>query len=332
MLVTLTIFSALVALPDGMTTDPIVAPSEFRAWFDRACEGRLPVPAEVEQGAGRFRYVFVGGFRNERMRGYFVQNAKELRARGISRKMIHFLYPSSHKTIEGNSEAIRSKFSEIAREGPDKLVVIAHSRGACDALAFALRNPDFVRDRIQALFLVQGPFGGSGVADYLMGEGPPMDGRMPLRLRVLASALGRMERLLLNRGRHGGLRELTRRASHAFWARTLEEHSGAIAVVSRKTFFITSSTCPSRLRFFKRAMAWYLKTYFGKNDGIVAQDDQSLPGLGTVLARLDAAHSDLTNRFRSSRAARRHQRALIDGIIMTVGRPELEPMATEAVR
>jgi pimeloyl-ACP methyl ester carboxylesterase len=329
---TLAIFSALVALPDGITTGPIVAPSEFQAWFDRASEGRLAVPAEVERSAGRFRYVFVGGFHNERMPGYFVQNAKELRARGISRKLIHFLYPSSHATIEGNSEAIRSRFSEIAREGPEKLVVIAHSRGACDALAFALRNPDFVRDRIQALFLVQGPFGGTGVADYVMGVAPPMDGRMPLRLRVLVAALGRVERLLLNRGRHGGLRGLTRRASHDFWARTLGEHSGAIAVVSRKTFFITSATCPSRLRLFKRAMAWYLKTYYGQNDGIVAQDDQSLPGLGTVLARLDAGHSDLTNRFRSSRTARRLQRALIDGIIMTVGRPEPERMAPEGVR
>ena len=328
----LTIFSALLALPDGTTTDPIVAPSEFRAWLDKANEGRLSVPAEVEQSAGRFRYVFVGGFHNERMPGYFVQNAKELRARGISRQMIHFLYPSSHETIEGNSESIRSRFFEIARKGPEKLVVIAHSRGACDALAFALQNPAFVRDRIQALFLVQGPFGGTGVADYVMGEGPSMDSRMPLRQRVLAYLLGRMERLRLNRGRHGGLPGLTRRASHDFWERTLDEHSGAIAVVGPKTFFITSATCPSRLRLFERATGWYLMTYFGKNDGMVAYEDQFLPSLGTVLATLDAGHSDLTNRFRSTRTARRLQRALIDGIIMTVGRPGREAMAPESVR
>ena len=207
--------------------------------------------------------------------------------------------------------------------------MIAHSRGACDALAFALRNPGFVRDRIQALFLVQGPFGGTGLADYVMGEGPPMDSRMPLRHRVLAYLLGRMEKLLLNRGRHGGLRGLTRRASHDFWERTLDEHSGAIAVVGPKTFFVTSATCPSRLRLFERTTAWYLRTYFGKNDGMVACDDQFLPGLGTVLATLDAGHSELTNRFRSTRTARRLQRALIDGIIMTVGRPRLEPMAPD---
>jgi pimeloyl-ACP methyl ester carboxylesterase len=321
MLVTLTIFASLLALPERLATEPLVTPGEFRAWFDKASEGRFSVPGDVERGAGRFRYVFVGGFHNERRPGYFVENARELRNRGIDKRLIDFLYPSSDETIEGNAEAIRSRLFEIGRKGPEKMVVIAHSRGACDALAFALRNPGFVQDRIQALFLVQGSFGGTGVADYVMGEGPPMDSRMPLRYRILACLLGRIEKLLLDRGRHGGLRGLTRSASHDFWARTLDEHSGAIAVVGPKTFFITSTTRPSRLRLFERTTAWYLQTYYGKNDGMVVEEDQSLPSLGTVLARLEAGHSELTNRLRSTRTARRLQRALIDGILMTVGRP-----------
>ena len=81
-------------------------------------------------------------------------------------------------------------------------MVIAHSRGACDTLAFALRNPRFVADRIQALFLVQGPFGGTGVADYVAGEGPPMDGRMPLGYRVLGRAIGRLESQVLGQSKH----------------------------------------------------------------------------------------------------------------------------------
>jgi pimeloyl-ACP methyl ester carboxylesterase len=319
MIGTLAICTVLVVLSDGPATAALVAPGEFRAWFDQASAGRLAISADVERAAGRFRYVFVGGFHNERMPGYFVQNARQLRARGVSRHQIHFIYPSSSETIEGNSEAVRTRLAEIAGTGPEKLVVIAHSRGACDTLAFALRNPNFVRDRIEALFLVQGPFGGTGVADYVLGEGPPMDCRMPLRYRVFAYLLGRMEQLFLYRGRHGGLTELTRRASRDLWARTLEEHSGAIAVVGPRTFFITSATDPSRLRLFQRATAWYLKTYYGQNDGVIAQDDQSLPGLGTVLARLNAGHSDLTNRFRSTRLARWLQRALIDAIIMSVG-------------
>ena len=181
---------------------------------------------------------------------------------GRTRRAIHFIYPSSHKTVAGNAEAVRSQFLEIARQGPEKLVVIGHSRGACDALAFALGNPEFVADHIQALFLVQGPFGGTGVADYVAGEGPPMDRRMPLRHRVIAHVLGRLEVFLLDRGKHGGLPALTQRSSEEFWEQALEEHQAAIPVVSPKTFYVTTRTEPSRLRLFQQAIAWYL-AYLG---------------------------------------------------------------------
>ena len=105
---------------------------------------------------------------------------------------------------------------------------------------FALGNPEFVADHIEALFLVQGPFGGTGVADYLVGEGPPIDSRMPWRHRVVAHVLGRLEVFLLDRGKHGGLQALTQRSSDEFWERALEEHQAAIPVVSPRTFYVTT--------------------------------------------------------------------------------------------
>ncbi len=100
-----------------------------------------------------------------------LQNAQELRARGVPRDAIHFIYPSSHKSIEENAEAVRASIRGDRRDRSESLVVVAHSRGACDTLAFALENPQFVRTRVRGLFLVQGPFGGTGVADYVAGEG-----------------------------------------------------------------------------------------------------------------------------------------------------------------
>jgi hypothetical protein len=309
----------LAALLGGAPIAPAIAPPDFRGWFAAAAEGTLAIPAEVERRARCYRYVFVGGFRNERMPGYFVQNAKELRAHGILRPAIHFLDPSSHRTFEGNVNELGDGFRAIARQGPEKLVVIAHSRGACDTLAFMLRNEEFARDCVEALFLVQGPFGGTGVADYLAGEGPAMDRRMPPGHRLLAHFLGWMEKRLLKRGKHGGLPDLTRQASNAFWERTLKEHAAAIATVGPKTFYVRAETRPAHLRLVQRAAAWYLRTYFGPNDGLVARDDQSLAGLGTVLATLDAGHTDLTNRFPSARARPRLRRALIQSIIMALG-------------
>jgi pimeloyl-ACP methyl ester carboxylesterase len=304
--------------PDQAMVSPAISPESFRGWFDAAVGGRLAITSEAKLAARRYRYVFVAGFLNERMSGYFGQNAKALRARGVPRRAIHFIYPSSHKSVAENAETVRSQILEIATQGPERLVVIGHSRGACDALAFALENPEFVADHIQAMFLVQGPFGGTGVADYMEGEGPPIDTQLPWRHRVVAQALGRMEAFLLDRGKHGGLKALTQRSSDEYWKRAMAEHQAAIPIVSPRTFYVTTRTGPSQLQIFQQAIAWYL-SYLGPNDGMVALEDQTVPGLGTVVAVLDAGHTDLTNRFPMARPNPRLRRALIDAIVMAVG-------------
>jgi pimeloyl-ACP methyl ester carboxylesterase len=322
----LTFLLVLPVAPDPAETSTSVTPEQFRAWFDAARERKLEIPDEVKRAARRYRYVFISGFHNERMPGYFAHNAKQLRARTIPKRSVHFIAPSSEKTVAENARAVRSEFREIARRGPERLVVIAHSRGACDALAFALENPEFVSDHIEALFLVQGPFGGSGLADYVVGDGPAMDSAMPWRHRLIAYLLGRLETYQLSRGKYGGLPSLTRRASKEFWEEFLDEHASAIPVVAPRTFYVTTKTPPSRLRMFLKATASYLGAYFGPNDGMVALEDQVLPGLGTVLAVLDAGHMDLTHRSASSRPKRRMQTALVDAIIMTVGEPGSDPL------
>jgi pimeloyl-ACP methyl ester carboxylesterase len=309
----------ITLLLGGPTEAPPIAPGEFRGWFEAASRGRLRIPEPVEREVRGLRYVFVGGFGNERMPGYFAQNARELRAQGVPRRSIHFLYPSSRRTVEENRDSVRDEFLRIAAAGPGRLVVIAHSRGACDALAFALHEPRFVRDRVAALFLVQGPFGGTGLADYVLGEGTAMDRRMPPGHRLLALVLGRREKALVGRGRHAGLAGLTREASRSYWRRALREHADAIAVVGPKVYYIESQARPSRLRLFLRSMAWYLGTYYGPNDGVVALGDQTLPGLGTSLGVLDAGHADLTRRFPATRARSGTRRALIRSILMAVG-------------
>jgi pimeloyl-ACP methyl ester carboxylesterase len=301
-----------------------VLPDQFQAWFRESYEGRLRVPRAIEQNARAFRYVFVGGLYSERAGGYFSQCAAELRARGISRDEIHYIYPSSHKKLEENCDGVRDGFLKIADAGPERLVIIAHSRGACDALAFALRNPDFVRDRVEAIFLVQGPFGGSAAADYVMGEGKPLDGQVPPVHRALITVFSRFERTLMRRGKHAAIAELTTDASRAFWINELEEHSDAISIVGPKTFYIESQVKPSRLRLFQRSVARYLHAYYGPNDGVVALGDQVLPGLGTSLGVLDAGHKDLTGRFPSTKAGRRSRRALVQSILMIVGRADAD--------
>ena len=281
------------------------APELFQGWFRSASDGSLEVPPSVAREARSFRYVFVEGFHNERMPGYFAANIAELRTLGIPRDRIHVIEPSSRRSNEANAEEVRTRFLEIAGEGPEQLVVIAHSRGACDALAFAISDPSFVKDQVRAMFLIQGPFGGSGLAGYVTGSGTAMDRRMKLRHRIIAGLIGRMARAFTKEEAFEVMAGMAPEASSSFWAQALDKDPATLAEIGSKTFFIRSSIHPSRQRFARRALAWYLQTYLGPNDGIVALEDQSLPGFGTVLATLEAAHSDLTCNHPSSRPGER---------------------------
>lgn len=330
------ISAALVGLAawiGGLAAAPAVTPERFQEWFEAGLNGERTLPDGVAGRAARFRYLFVGGFAGESMPGYFAQNIRELRALGVPAEAVHALFPSSDNATAANVAAIGVELRRLAALGPEPLVVIAHSRGACEVLAAALRDPALVASRISALFLVQGAFGGTAVADYVLGEGESIDRRMPRPARGVANLLARLERSLLARGRHDGLNDLTRSASKTYWEKTLAEHPGSVRLVRSRTFFLCARVHPSRLRLFRKAPGWYLHTYYGANDGIVAVEDQLVPGLGTCLGTFDLGHSDLTNRFPAGRASRRYRRALVQGVVLAVAEaaPPVRPLVDEAV-
>jgi pimeloyl-ACP methyl ester carboxylesterase len=308
-----------LAPPVQSESPPDLAPEQFRAWFDAARRGKLEIPEEVRRNARRFRYVFICGLFNDQMSGYFAQNVQELRARGVPQQSIHLVRPDSRRTVAGNCESVRSELQTIATRGPEQLVLIGHSRGACDALAFALRNPEFVKQHIRALFLIQGPFGGTAVADFVAGEGQSIDRRMPAGYRLMGRVIGGLEPQVLEDDTHQAIASLNRKDSESFWKEAILTHSAAIPVVGPKTFYVTSRTKPSHHPIFQRVTGWYLGTYYGPNDGLVTLEDQSLQGLGTVLAVLDVGHTDLTRRFPAARPRHRLRSALVDAIIMAVG-------------
>jgi hypothetical protein len=305
----------------GLTAgEPAVSPTEFQSWFRAASHGRLHLPREARRGAQAFRYVFIGGLANEYLPGYFAQSAKELQVLGVPRGSIHFIHPSSRQSITENLDTVRKEMRRIAATGPERLVVIAHSRGACDALAFALNHPEFVRQHVQALFLIQGPFGGTGLADYLMGEGTPIDGQMPLVQRWVAYQAGKVVQQSMDKRRwKDTIAGLTRENCSTYWKRSLRQHATAVDLISPRVFFIESQARPGRLGWFQKVTGSYLRTYYGPNDGLVARDDQRLPGLGTSLGPIEAGHADLTCKFPMTSAGKRQRKALIQSIVMAMG-------------
>ena len=189
----------------------------------RRAQGKLGIPDEVCQNACGYRYVFICGLFHEHMPGYFLQNVKELRARGVPRTSIHLVKPDSQQTVDENCKSVRAELQAIVKQGPERLVLIGHSRGACDALVFALQNPTFVKEHIHPLFLIQGPFGGTAVADYVAGDGTPMDRRMPTGYRFMGQAMGRLESRLLEDDTHDAIASLNRKDSESFWKDALTD-------------------------------------------------------------------------------------------------------------
>jgi len=171
------------------------------------------------------------------------------------------------------------------------------------------------------MFLVQGPFGGSGLADYVSGEGKPVDGRMPPVHRFLARQIGkRVDGVISKRGWDGAVDGLKQKESRDYWKQTLCEHAAAIPIVGPKVYFVESQADGGKLVWFHKTTGSYLRTYYGPNDGLVALADQRLTGLGTCLGPIEAGHTDLTSRFPHAAAGRRSRKALIQCVVMTVGR------------
>lgn len=298
---------------------PGVQADDFEVWYRRAVTGDLDIPRAVERRARGFRYVFIAGYRNESISAYFSQNIAQLKRRGVPADQIEVIRPESIRDDAANAETLDLDLRRIAAKGPEKLVLIGHSRGACDALGFALDHPGFVLARVEALYLIQGPFGGSEAAAHLVGTGTAMDRRMPWPARLIASLAERVVRRSAGSGGSRVVADLVPDRARRRWGDRVAACPEAAAIVGPKTRYITSVTRPARLGPIRRAIGRYVATYHGASDGIIRLDDQAVPGLGTVVATVEAGHADLAYRTFRLRRTRRLREAVADAIVMAVG-------------
>jgi len=284
----------------------------FAAFFERQVAAPRPLPQHVLEAARRYRYVFVAGFLNEAFRaGYFNENRDALLEAGVGTDAIHVVFPRSADAVAETAERLRQEIPALAAAGAQKLILVGHSKGAAEVLAFALGNPAFVRARVEAIFLVQGAIGGSGVADYITDAGHPLDDEMPGPARVAFAVAARGGKLLdghLDRG----FQSLTHREAAALWARLVPgaspsetEEAGVKSAAKARSkawagapadriFYVRSHRKPAEVSKILSLTATYLSTYYSDNDGLVEVEDQGMPGLGRVLATLEADHMALT--------------------------------------
>lgn len=124
----------------------------FSELLDDEVAGR-PLPAQASQ----YRYLLVPGLGWRRRAGYMAPNLLRLRSAGLEAELV----PTAAAGLAGeNAAAVRA----AVERSPRPVVIIAHSKGALDALAAFPQPPGKVR----ALVALQAPYGGSPMAQWVL--------------------------------------------------------------------------------------------------------------------------------------------------------------------
>ena len=171
--------------------------------------GEVPAVAPPPALAARYRLLFVPGFLASCFTSIhtFADAIAAAREAGFA---VDELRAGGRDSVAANARGLAD---QIARLPPDgrRLIVIAHSKGAADALEMIVQRPGLAA-RIDAVVGVAGAFGGSPLADSLAlayratfgafpfsscaeGEGDPMADLEPARRRAWWNAHGQAIRV-----------------------------------------------------------------------------------------------------------------------------------------
>lgn len=278
-------FVAFLSLGMAFKTYAWTFEKQFKE-FQRAEKAYLQ--EDVKNQAAQYHYVFIPGFLNEGLPTYFEDNITALEAAGIKNDSISVFNSSSFTAPSDNVHLLQKQMEKIPTN--KKIVMIGHSKGAVEGLLFAIENKEFVQKRVQAVFLVQGAFLGSPIADYIAGKGHAVDSKIPFFGRMfLESAHYVLSRLIVT----NGLLALTSSNINEFWgSKSIEPQH--VDTLDNKVFYIKSRQNYRYMSLFIDNAGRYLETYYGDSDGIVILDGQSLSHVGRTIATIEGAdHTDL---------------------------------------
>jgi hypothetical protein len=262
----------------------------FRSVYDAYLEGKLLTPQPERHQDEKINYIFVTGFLGDVIPFYWRSQVNAL-SRIIPRDSIHLVKLASGIPIGSSKKVLARAFSRI----PGKQVIIAHSKGAADVLDYALYNPEFIRDRVERIYSVQGLIRGTPLADAFTAK----------RDNLLVKQQPFWDRFLMKATLYGALfpmtplrktiRSMRTDESEARVAKALSENPGAREIVGPKMNYIVTAAPPSEMPFGFLGTSRYLQAVAGDNDGVIPVNRQRLDGLGTQIGELKGNHGDFTS-------------------------------------
>lgn len=237
--------------------------------FRQTMETQQPISSASIPSAKGLHFLFVGGFLNEGIPGYFVDNmAVVTEELGATASVI---FPKSTDNLEEDAAGIRDEVIALSDGTQRPIVLVGHSKGGAGVVLAALKYPELVRGgRVVDVVSIQGALHGSPIADAMTESLP-----IPLLHQTFR-----------------GLTALTRkRAEGAF--RSAPMATDLTAWYRDHVFFVRSSESTGVVAAELQLSHAFL-TRFGPNDGLLCEQDQLLAGLGRDLGVLRADHGALT--------------------------------------
>jgi pimeloyl-ACP methyl ester carboxylesterase len=208
--------------------------------------------------------VFVAGFMNELIPGYFTDNVAVTEQLGGTSSV---LFPPSGDSLARDVERIRS---ELAFRQGEKVVLVGHSKGGAAVLLTVLEHPELILSgKVSCVVALQGAIGGSPLADALHKV-------RPLRSPGLTSLTT------------GGAKAAFTTALRGVEALTAEQQEQLFS----RIFYVRSAHQANAIAA-ELSVSELLLRGQGPNDGLVSSSNMKL-GMGVDLGVLDADHAALT--------------------------------------
>lgn len=215
-------------------------------------------------------FLFVAGFLNELIPGYFDDNEVVTRELGGQTSK---LFPSSMHSMSEQADEIYESIEASHAANGMPVVVVGHSMGGAAALLAAIRHPELMRNgTLDRVIVIQGAIGGSPVADAIA-HGPVRAFHglnsltRPEATKLFASELARLHAAV-------SPAEVERLFEHVYYVRSCVSHTKTTPLLSASQLFL--SLVGSH-----------------EADGLLLQEDMKLP-TGVDLGLVDSDHGSLT--------------------------------------
>jgi pimeloyl-ACP methyl ester carboxylesterase len=253
--------------------------AELNCRFDLELDTKdLAIAEEIKKEVGRHHYILVAGFLNEAMPKYFFDTLESLK-KEMGASKVTVIRPSSLHDIERNSADLASRLAYLHHGDPEtRFVVIGHSMGAVESFMMAASAPIFDK-AVESMVLIQGPFGGSPVADAVTG---PAGILLPRKTR---------EKYL------AGFQALRTDVSEERMSKVMaivpERRLGAI---QDKVHLVTSYTQNPLKVAASVGITNFFMNFAGKNDGLVMLKHQVVDDMDLDMTTMkDIDHADLVS-------------------------------------